>query len=254
MERRFALNPIAFRIGPIPVYWYGLFAASAVIIGYAIASKNMRRYGLSEETVDGMLIRLIFSIFIGARLGYVLVNIPYFLGNPWEIIRFDHGGLGSHGAILATLIMGVVWTKKYKLSYLKIADAVAPALPIGHIFIRLGNYFNGELYGSPTHLPWGVVFPGLSEPVHPVQLYEMGLSILILPFALKWSKAPRYPGYAFLRVILIHSVIRFFLDFIRRHSSLIGPFVLTQIIALLIVIASAVIIFYLKKRWVRTEK
>ena len=119
---------------------------------------------------------------------------------------------------------------------------------MGHIFIRLGNFLSGELYGPPTDLPWAVDFPDSLVPVHPSQLYEILASVIILPFAWKWATNPRYPGYAFLRTLFVHSAVRFFLDFIRQHSELYGPFVLSQIIALVICVVTLPAILILDHR------
>lgn len=242
------MSNVAFRLGPLQLHWYGILVALAFFLGYWVTLSNVRRYGISVDKMDGLLIKLIFAVIIGARLGYVLTNLPYFTANPSEIIRIDHGGLGSHGAIITAMILGYFWTKQADISYWSMADAIAPAVTIGHIFVRIGNFINGELYGPPSHLPWAVKFPTTPGPVHPSQLYEVITSFVILPFALTWSRKPRYPGYAFFRVILAHSAVRFFLDFIRQNSPLIGPFVLTQIIALVFFIVSLGCIGYLERR------
>ena len=137
-------------------------------------------------------------------------------------------------------MLGVLLTKK-ESAYWTLADAIAPSITIGHIFVRLGNFINGELYGAPTNLPWAVEFPYSGGPVHPAQLYEMIASIIILPFALRWARKPKYPGYAFFRVMLVHSVV-LLIDFIRQHSPLIGPFVLTQILAIGFIILTLALI------------
>jgi phosphatidylglycerol:prolipoprotein diacylglycerol transferase len=242
------LNRIAFTFGSLEVHWYGIFAALAVFISYKLTRRNTDHYGLPGNQVDNILLRCVIGVIVGARIGFVLVNLPYFIASPLEIIRIDHGGLGSHGAIITVMILGILWVKRFGFSYWQMADAIAPSISVAHIFVRSGNFMNGELYGTPTNLPWGVRFPGLPGPVHPVQLYEAGLSLLILPLVIKWSRSPRYHGYAFLRVIFAHSLIRFLLDFDRRHSGLIGPFVLTQIIALAFVLFSVCLMVYLRRQ------
>ena len=107
---------------------------------------------------------------------------------------------------------------------------------------------NGELYGPPADLPWGVEFPASLGPVHPTQLYEVAAALVILPFAWRWAAKPKYHGYAFFRTLFIHSLVRFFLDFLRQHSQLYGPFVLSQIIALAICLVTLPIIIILDRR------
>lgn len=241
------MNRIAFSIGPLQIYWYGILVATAVLISYWLTRKYIRKYGMDVDKVDSLLLKLILVIFIGARVAYVVTNYRDFINNPWEIIRVDHGGLGSHGAIIGTLLFGYYWTKRDGFDFWRIADAVAPVFPIGHIFVRVGNFINGELYGPPTTLPWGVKFPDTLVPVHPTQIYEAILSVLILPLAIKWSNNPRYPGYSFLRVLLLHSLIRILLDFIRQSSATFLGMVLTQYIALGLMLICAAIIWRKKK-------
>lgn len=239
------MNPVAFQIGSLEIYWYGIFVACAFLIGYLLTLKNAVSYGYDKEVIGDLLLKMAIAVLVGARLGVIVVDLRYYLANPLHM--FTRAGLGSHGAIITVMILGYFWTKKAKVEYWSIADAVAPAITIGHIFVRAGNFINGELYGSPTSLPWAVEFPYSGGPVHPAQLYEAIFSLILLPFALRWSKQPKYPGYAFFRVMLLHSIFRFFLDFIRQHSSLIGPFVLTQLIALAFIILMAVLIWQREK-------
>ena len=241
------MNPIAIEIGPISIYWYGILIALTFMIGYFITRANTHRYGMDMDVVDDLLFKMAIALIVGARLGVVVLDLGFYISNPAEI--FTRAGLGSHGAIITVMIAGYFWTKKAEISYWKMADAISPALPIGHILVRLGNFINGELFGSPTTLPWAVEFPLSGQPVHPVQLYEIFLSLIILPFALKWARYSRYAGYAFLRVLFLHSFIRVFLDFLRQHTPLIGPFVLTQIIALTFMLGTG---FYLWKKDKRT--
>ncbi len=239
------MNPIALQIGSLAIYWYGIFVAIAFVLGHLNIRANAKTYNLPMNAVDDLIFKLAFALIIGARLGIVLINLDYYLANPMHI--FTRAGLGSHGAIITVMILGYFLAKKANLAYWTMADAIAPSLSIGHIFVRMGNFINGELYGAPTTLPWAIEFPTSGQPVHPVQLYEALLSLLILPFALKWARSPKYPGYAFFRVMLIHSVIRVFLDFLRQHTTLIGPFVLTQIIAFGFIIGMSIYLWQRSK-------
>lgn len=238
------MNPILFSIGPFQVHWYGILIAAATVISYWLTQRNVRAYGIDPNKADRLFIKVIIAIFVGARLAYILSEWRFYMANPLEIIRVDHGGLGSHGAILAALVCGYFWTKKDGFCYWQLADATTPALPVGHIFVRLGNFINGELYGPPTTLPWGVDFPSTAGPVHPSQLYELLTSLIILPLALKWSAKPRYPGYAFVRVLLAHSLVRFFMDFLRQSDQPFEGLVLTQYMALALVACCAGLIWH----------
>lgn len=241
------MHPVAFRIGSISIYWYGILMALTFLSAYLIAHHFGKWHGISADVMDSLFFSSAVAGVVGGRLGVVVTQLDYYLANPIEI--FARGGMASHGAIAAIMLVGIITVRRHNVKYWRIADIAAPILPVGHIFIRLGNFLNGELYGPPTNVPWAVKFPQTPVPVHPTQLYEVAASLVILPFAVKWTRHPRYPGYAFLRVLLAHSIVRFFLDFIRQHSPLIGPFVLTQIIALAICLITIPLIIVLDRRY-----
>ncbi|MCK9526186.1 MAG: prolipoprotein diacylglyceryl transferase [Limnochordia bacterium] len=240
------MYPIAFSIGSIDIYWYGILMACTFVAAYFIARYFARLHEVDVELIENLFFISALAGLVGSRLGAVIPYWRYFLQNPLEI--FSRAGMASHGAIIAIMVLGYFYVRKHRLNYWQIADFAAPILPVGHIFIRLGNFMSGELYGPPTNLPWAIEFPGSLGPVHPSQLYEVLASIIILPLAWKWAKNPRYPGYAFLHTLLLHSIVRFFLDFIRQHSELYGPFVLSQIIALGICILTVPAILILNRR------
>lgn len=241
------MSRIAFQLGPVQIHWYGILAALAIIFSLISITKITKRYGLDQDKIDSLLIKLLITALVGARLGFVVANLRYFLANPGQIIRVDQGGLGSHGAIILTMFLGYFWLKKAEIPYWQMADAVAITLPISHICIRLGNFINGELYGPATNLPWGVKFLTTPGPVHPSQLYEALASVAILFLTIKWAKKPAYHGYCFLRVMFAHSIVRFFVDFVRPQTPMIGPFTLTQLISFALSILSLLYILHLEK-------
>lgn len=240
------MHPIAFSIGSVDIYWYGILMACTFVSAYYIVRYFAKLHGIKARVVEDLFFLGAFTGLVGSRLGAILPHWRYFVENPLEI--FSRGGMASHGAIIAIMVVAVFFVRKHKLNYWLLADLTAPILPVGHIFIRLGNFLSGELYGPPTDLPWAIKFPDSPVPVHPSQLYEVLASLIILPFAWRWAKNPRYPGFAFLRVLFAHSVVRFFLDFIRQHSELYGPFVLSQILALIIICVTLPAIIVLERR------
>ncbi len=239
------IDPIAFSIGPLSIYWYGILMAVTFVTGYTAVRYLALHHGMPVAAVDDVMFKGAITIFVGARLGVVVTNLPYYLANPLEIVA--RPGLGSHGAVIAVMIVGWFLVRRAGLSYWRMADAAAILFPIGHIFIRLGNFINGELYGSPTSAAWGVQFRTTAQAVHPVQLYEAGFALLFLPLAWYWAKNAAYPGYAFFRIVLVHSLLRLGLDSLRQHTSTIGPFVLTQWLAILLAVFCAIMIVYKEK-------
>jgi len=201
--------------------------------GYLLARAWAVRYGVDGDKFDGLALLYLPTIVVGARIGYVIATFSYFRENPWEIIRIDHGGLGSHGAIIAMVIVGWVSTRATKVRFWTMADAFGPVIPAAHIFVRIGNFANGELYGLPTSLPWGIVFPGLDAPHHPSMLYEALASVLTLALALWWAAHRRIEGEVFLKTMIAVSVVRILVDFTRFRGY--DPFLglmLTQWLAL----------------------
>lgn len=221
----------------------------AVLSGVYIISTMGKRFGLNSDALDGFIIRLIITVIVGARLGFVVINWEHYSRNPIEILYINRGGLGSHGAIILAFILSIFFVRSLNLSYWATADAVAPALPVAHVFIRLGNFINGELYGPPTDLPWGVVFTGTTTPHHPSQLYEALASLLVLPLVFYWAKRRPFDGYLCILVIILQSMLRFFIDFTRQNTpQVLGPLILTQVISLLLILLGIIFFYYRKSR------
>ncbi len=242
------MSRVAFEIGPLQVHWYGILLGTAFLASFFLARRYVIKYGISTDVYEIIFIKGIITIIVGARIGFIVANIDSFLQLPWwYVFRIDYGGLGSHGAIIGVMVLGIFWARKYKLSYWQMADAISPCLPLAHILVRTGNFINGELYGVPTDLPWGIQFPGTPGPVHPNQLYEIITSAIILVLALRWAEKPKYHGYAFFRVLFLHSVVRFGLDFIGLQAPVLGPLVLTQVLALGLAVLSLGYIYYFEK-------
>ena len=171
------LDPIAFSLGPLVVRWYGLayvlgFVCAAAII-YFVAKRW--KLGMSEDNLLTLMVCAIVGVVLGARIGYVLFyGDGYYLQHPEEILAFNHGGMSFHGGLVGALLAGLVAAKITRLPYLPLADMAVIGAPLGLFFGRCANFVNGELWGAPTDLPWGVVFGGAAGEVmrHPSQLYE----------------------------------------------------------------------------------
>ncbi len=243
------MNPIAIDLGFVKVYWYGLLVSTAVLVGYFIARYWAVRYGIDGHKFDGLALVFVPVIIVGARLAYVVAAWDYFKDNPAEIIRTDHGGLGSHGAIIAMLVTGYVASRVTKIPFWTLADVFGPVLPAAHVFVRLGNFINGELYGLPTALPWGVVFPGTTEPHHPSMLYEGIAAVGVFALAWWWAAHRRREGEVFLKSLLVVSIVRLLVDFTRpRGKGIIAGLMLTQVLALSLAVLAAVILLLRSRR------
>lgn len=225
-----ALDPVAFSLGPVTVRWYGI----AYVLGFVCAGlvlwRTARRWRVRVD-VDALLtimLCVIIGIILGGRLGYVLFyGEGYYFAHPAEILAFNEGGMSFHGGLIGALLSGIVAAKATGIPYLTLADLGVIGAPLGLLFGRCANFVNGELWGAPTDLPWGVVFGGTagSMPRHPSQLYEAlleGVVIFTVLFILSRRRPPR-PRGTFLGVFLImYGAFRFLMEFVREPDAQIG--------------------------------
>lgn len=211
------MDPILVQLGPITIRWYGVMMALTILTALWTAYRLGPRVGVSRDIVDRTAILFIVLAFVGARAGYVLSHLAEF-STPVEILRVDHGGLTSHGAIAGGLVALWIASRRTRARFWDLADATVWVVPIGNIFVRFGNFMNGELYGDPTSLPWAVTFPGVSQPRHPLQLYEMLLAGAILALTLPLTRRRAFSGQVFWTVLILTSIGRILLDLLRSED------------------------------------
>lgn len=185
-------NPEIFSIGNHGVRWYGLMIALGLYTGYWIFKRYLRADKLTQEMVDSLLVYAALAGIVGARLGHCFFYEPeYFLKNPLEILKIWKGGLASHGWAIGLLLALWLYNRKFKIPFLWLMDRIVIVVALLAAFIRIWNFFNSEIYGLPTSLPWGVEFvrdrlydstTGAllpTVPRHPTQFYE-ALSYLLI--------------------------------------------------------------------------
>lgn len=242
------MNPIAIDLGFVTIRWYGIMVALTFALGVLISRALAKNYGLDLDKFDWLPLILAPVWIIGARASYVIANYSYYRNNPWEIIRVDYGGLGSQGALILTFLAGLAYAQITKMSFWTLADTFGPVLALGHVLVRIGNFANGELYGSPTSLPWGVIFPGTLEPRHPSMLYEGFAAAILFVLAFRWARSRKYPGEVFVKGVLGISVIRFFVDFTRDSAGRPHVLALTQVLAFVYAVLSVIALRVLASR------
>ncbi len=178
------INPVALEIGPLAIRWYGLAYFVGILAGWRYAVYLARLYGgrPNSDDVESLVLWVTFGIILGGRLGYVLFyELEAYLQDPLSIFAVWHGGMSFHGGLLGVTaaILLCAWSRGLPL--LKLADIVAPVVPIGLFFGRLANFVNGELWGRVSDVPWAMVFPRAGDlPRHPSQLYEAFFEGLVL--------------------------------------------------------------------------
>lgn len=230
------MDPVLIELGPFVIRWYGIMMALMILLAVVMAYRYGPRFGVPPQELDRLTIPFIIIAVIGARVGYVLSH-PAEFANPLEILRIDRGGLTSHGAIAGALILLWVTSRRRNLSFWSLADTTAWAVPLGNVFVRFGNFMNGELYGDITRLPWAVTFPGVPGPRHPLQIYEMILGLIVLLIAMRVANRRRFPGELFWTVMILSSIGRIFLDLLRSEDRVLWVLTLGHIPAIVLLFA-----------------
>ncbi len=212
-------TPSFSSIGPIEPRVYGLLFAFAFIAGYFIGFKMFRDAGKPQEELDRLLIYVLIGTIIGARLGHVFFyEAEFYLRNIHLIPQVWTGGLASHGAAIGIILAMYLYARRSAgTSFMWVADRVVPGVAIVGMFIRTGNFFNSEIIGLPTDLPWAVIFANVDMvPRHPSMLYEAILCIFVLAVLLfiykKYKHAPP-EGSLFGTFLVILFTGRFFIEF-----------------------------------------
>ena len=216
--------------------WYALAYLAGLLIGWRLLVAMMRRPAIwggrapmAPDSVDDLLTWVILGVVLGGRLGFVLFYEPaFYLTNPLEIVKVWEGGMSFHGGFAGVIVAAWLYSRARAIAVLSLADAMAVVAPIGLFFGRIANFINAELWGRPTDMPWGVVFPGaaaqhcpgIEGPCarHPSQLYEAGLEGLVLGLIL-WavlrSGGLRRPGMCFGIFLAGYAIARGFVEIFR---------------------------------------
>lgn len=231
------IDPIAFAIGPFAIRWYALGYLFGVGLGAGygyllLANERLWHRGkppFPAKDIWDFAFWTMVAIVLGGRLGYVLFyNLPYYLENPAQIINTLDGGMSFHGGMIGLVIAVIVFTWRKGGNWLSGLDLIASVSTIGIFLVRIANFINAELYGAPTSLPWGVIFPTDPEqlPRHPSQLYEAALEGLLLFLVIRLFTHVFYclrrPGMAAGIFGIGYGLSRIAVEFVRLPDSQIG--------------------------------
>lgn len=224
------LDPVIFTIGPLSLRWYGLAYVCGFIFSAFLLYRIFKRWNLriNSDGVLSIIICVILGVIVGARLGYCLFyGNGYYLVHPFEIFALSNGGMSFHGGLVGALLSGIVAKKITGIPYLTLVDVGVVPASIALFFGRCANFINGELWGGPTDLPWGVVFGGAAGDIsrHPSQLYEAmleGLVIFVILYALTYKKPPLPRGTYSGTFLLLYGAFRFCIEFVREPDAQIG--------------------------------
>ncbi|MCK5211240.1 prolipoprotein diacylglyceryl transferase [Candidatus Parcubacteria bacterium] len=245
----FTPDPVLIMVGPLTIYWYGLFIVSGILAATLVSFKLSSKYNIKKDTIIDLAFWLIIAGLIGTRVYHVLLELPFYLDNPLDIFKIWQGGLAIHGGIIAGLVTIWWFSWKQNINFWLLTAIIVPGVALAQAIGRWGNYFNQEIYGVPTSLPWGIPIEFVNrvpeffnyEFFHPAFLYEsLGSLIIFITLILLHKKLNtsdlKYKVIIAIYLIL-YSLLRFTLEFIRTDQT---PVALglrfPQIVSLLIII------------------
>jgi phosphatidylglycerol:prolipoprotein diacylglycerol transferase len=215
-------DPVAIYLGPLSIHWYGLmyllgFTLFMLLGRYRI--KHNPQAALNNTILDDLLFYGMLGVILGGRLGHVLFyQFDYYLQQPLEIFAVWKGGMSFHGGFLGVIAAMAILARKFKLQWLAVTDFIAPLVPLGLGAGRIGNFINAELWGRPTDVSWGMVFPNVDTlPRHPSQIYEFALEGVVF-FVLLWvySAKPKPVGAVSGMFLIGYGVFRSVAEFFRE--------------------------------------
>ncbi|BAK70899.1 prolipoprotein diacylglyceryl transferase [Aliarcobacter butzleri] len=255
-------NPVAFNLGSIAVHWYGIMYALALLSAIFVAKWFIKhdKLAISNDLFDSYIWWAEIGVILGARLGYVLFydsHTMYYITHPWQIFNpYINGvyagisGMSYHGAFFGFIIASYLFCRKNKVSFWFITDIAVLGVSAAYIFGRLGNFFNQELIGRVTDVPWGIYVSGVLR--HPSQIYEAileGLFVfLILAF---YRKRKTFDGQLALMYGILYAIARIIAEFFRQPDSQLGFLVgewLTMGILQSLIILTICVGFYVVRR------
>ncbi len=225
----------------IALRWYALAYIAGLMFGWWIVLRAVRTPRLwtgpapmTPDQVERLLTWIIVGVILGGRLGYVLFyDLATYIDDPLQIVQVWNGGMSFHGGFLGVVVAALWFGRREKIPLLTLGDLLAMATPVGLMLGRLANFVNAELWGRPTTLPWGVIFPGEAAQTcpgieglcarHPSQLYQAGLEGLLLAIVLLWlvfrSGALKRPGLVMGVFLVGYGLARFLVEFVRQPDA-----------------------------------
>ena len=236
------IDPIIFSIGFVKIRWYGLMYVIGFLVAWWLARRRSRQAHsvIKVDQVDDLIFNAMLGVIVGGRVGYCVVyGWEFLIADPLYLFRITEGGMSFHGGLVGVLVAMWLFGRK--------RDFMAPFVPLGLGFGRVGNFINGELWGKPTDVAWGVLYRG--EVLHPSQLYEAALEGFVL-FAIIWWFSARPRPYMSVTglFMMLYGIFRFFIEFYRVPDADLGYLLLDwvtmgQILSAPMIIVGATMLF-----------
>ena len=220
-------NPVVISLGPLSIHWYGVMYIIAFGGAWVLASyrRDMKPNQWSTDQISDLIFYGAIGAVVGGRLGSVFFyNFDRFLEDPLWVFRVWEGGMSFHGGLLGVGVALYFYSKSLRKGFWETIDFIVPFVPFGLGAGRIGNFIGGELWGRPTDVPWGMVFPHVDQlPRHPSQLYEVALEGVALFILLWWFSSNPRPRLAVSGVFALgYGSFRFFIEFFREPDQQIG--------------------------------
>jgi len=256
------MHPTLVEIGPVTIRYYGLMYVIAIAVGFFLLVKEVRRrqLPLSAEDLLDLLLWIVPIAILGARIYYVAFHWDYYGAHPLDVVKIWEGGLAIHGGVLAGVLAVYLFARVKKAPFWALTDALVPSLILGQAIGRIGNLMNGDAFGTPTTLPWGIRFPpdspaGMAYPgvaTHPSMIYEMLLNLGIFAF-LWWGVRKRNykDGFATAMYFILYAIARSIVSLTRGDSLWLGPIRAAHAISFLFVLGFGIFIW--RRRLYRRE-
>ena len=211
------IDPVIFSIGFLKIRWYGLMYVIGFLLAWWLAKKRSKRSDspINSEQVDDLVFYAMLGVILGGRIGYALFyGIEQLLSDPLYLFKITEGGMSFHGGLAGVLLAMWLYGRKLKATMWRMTDFVAPLVPLGLGFGRIGNFINGELWGKPTDVPWAFIVDGVAR--HPSQLYEALLEGFVL-FAILWGYSAKPRPYLAVSgmFLFFYGAFRFAIEFVR---------------------------------------
>jgi phosphatidylglycerol:prolipoprotein diacylglycerol transferase len=250
------IDPVALRLGPLTIHWYGILMGTAFALGTLLAYRQTKKEGYDPEHIMNLLMFIVPAAIIGARAYYVLFELHRYTDNFWKVFAVWEGGLAIHGGLIGGTLAGVWYVRKNHLPVLKMADIIAPSVIIGQAIGRWGNFINQEAHGGPVSEAFISKFPEFIQKqmfiqgqyVHPTFLYESVWNIFVFFILIISRTKKKFDGQIALMYLVLYSVGRFFIEGLRTDSLMIGPLRTAQLISLVLIVVSVIGMVYLSRR------
>jgi len=243
------MNPIALQLGPISVHWYGIIIGLGAMLGLYLATQECKKRGISPDILVDLVLFALPIAIISARIYYVLFEWSYYKNHLIQIPAIWNGGIAIHGGLIGAVLTAIIFTRKRKISFWKLADITAPSILLGQAIGRWGNFMNQEAHGGPVsraflenlHLPTFIINQMNINGTyyHPTFLYESLWSLVGVALLISLRNINLRRGEMFLTYLIWYSIGRFFIEGMRTDSLMLTSHLrIAQVISIVIIVGS----------------